>query len=112
MNKLQKFNIAIHILLPIVGLLVILRVLSCAYGYFKLKKHNFFILSCVYIIIMISVLAFDVVVLFTYGVAHTGKNASTDFIVFASTVIPTYIIAGSAWFLSIFLEKRLNKSDV
>jgi hypothetical protein len=60
---------------------------------------------------MISVLAFDVV-LFTYGVAHTEKNASTDLMVFASTVIPTYIMAGSAWYLSRFMEKRLNKNNI
>ena len=62
-------------------------------------------------IIMISVLAFDVVVLFAYGVAHTGKSASSDLIVLASAIIPTYLIAVSAWFLSSFMEKRLNSND-
>ncbi len=61
---------------------------------------------------MISVLAFDVVVLFAYGVAHTGKSASTDRIVLAITVVPTYIVAGSIWFLSKFMEKRLSNNGV
>lgn len=109
MNAFQKLITAILFSLPIIGLLAILRVLSCARHCFKSKNTVFFILSCLYIIIMISVLAYDAVVLFAYGVAHTGKSASTDFIVFASTVIPTYFVAGSAWFFSSFIEKRLNK---
>ncbi len=60
---------------------------------------------------MISVLAFVVVVLFAYGVAHTGKSESTDLIVLAITIIPTYLVAGSIWFLSRFIEKRLNNND-
>ena len=59
---------------------------------------------------MISVLAFDVVVLFAYGVAHTGKSASNDLIVLAITVVPTYLVAGSIWFLSRFMEKRLRNN--
>lgn len=111
MNVLQYFIIAIFLSLPVIGLVAILRAISCAYQCHKVKKTTFFILMCLYIIIMISVLAFDVVVLFAYGVAHTGKSASTDLIVLAITVIPTYFVAVSAWFLSRFMEKRLNKDD-
>ena len=59
---------------------------------------------------MISVLAFVVVVLFAYGVAHTGKSSSTDLMVLAGTVIPTYLVSGSIWFLSRLMERRLSNN--
>jgi hypothetical protein len=61
-------------------------------------------------VIMIGVLAFDAVVLFAYGVAHTGRSASNDLMVLAITIIPTYLVAGSIWFLSRFMEKRLSNN--
>lgn len=112
MNASQSLILAILLSLPVVGLIAILRSLSCAYQCRKAKKTIFFILSCLYIVIMISVLAFVVVVLFGYGVAHTGKSASSDLMVLAITVIPTYLVAGSIWFLSRFMEKRLNNNGV
>ena len=112
MNVYQSLVLTILLSLPVIGLVAILRSLSCAYQCLKAKKITFFVLSCLYIVIMISALAFVVVVLFAYGVAHTGKSASTDFMVLASTVIPTYLVAGSIWFLSRFMEKRLNNNDV
>ena len=111
MNASQSFIIAILLSLPVIGLVAILRALSCVYQCSKAKNITFIILSCLYIVIMISVLAFDVVVLFGYGVAHTGKSASTDLVVLAITIIPTYLVAGSAWFLSRFMEKRLSNND-
>jgi len=111
MNAYQAFIFAILLSLPVIGLAAILRSLSCAYQCLKAKNITFFILSCLYIVIMISVLAFVVVVLFAYGVAHTGKSASTDLMVLASTIIPTYLVAGSVWFLSRFMEKRLNNKE-
>ena len=70
----------------------------------------FVFLSSLGIVFMIGILAFDVVVLFGYGVAHTGKNTSNDLVVLAITVIPTYLGAFGIWRLSIFMERRLNKS--
>ncbi len=106
MNAYTAFILAILLSLPVIGLVAIVRSLSCAYQCRKAKKTTFFILSCLYIVIMLGVLAFVVIVLFAYGVAHTGKSASTDLIVLASTVIPTYLVAGSIWFLCKFMEKK------
>jgi len=106
MNAYTAFILAILLSLPVIGLVAIVRSLSCAYQCRKAKKTTFFILSCLYIVIMLGVLAFGVVVLFAYGVAHTGKNVSNDLIVLAITVIPTYLVAGSIWFLCKFMEKK------
>jgi hypothetical protein len=107
MNASQSFIAAILLSLPVVGLVAILRSILCAYRCRKVRKTSFFLISCLYIVIMISLLAFDVVVLFAYGVAHTGKSASADIMVLAIIVIPTYLVASSIWFLSRFLEKKL-----
>jgi hypothetical protein len=110
MNASQSFIVAILLSLPVVGLVAIVRSILCAHRCRKVRKTSSFFISCLYIVIMISVLAFDVVVLFAYGVAHTGKSASADLMVLAITVIPTYLVAGSIWFLSRFLEKRLSNN--
>ena len=60
--------------------------------------------------IVAILLSLPVVVLFAYGVAHTGKSASADLMVLAITGIPTYLVAASIWFLSRFLEKRLSNN--
>jgi hypothetical protein len=108
MNASQFFIVAILLSLPVVGLVTILRSILCAHRCRKFKKTSSVFISCLCIVIMISVLVFDVVVLFAYGVAHTGKSASADLMVLAITVIPTYLVAGSIWFLSRFLEKRVS----
>jgi hypothetical protein len=59
---------------------------------------------------MVVVLAFDVVVLFGYGVAHTGKDASTDLMVLGITIIPTYFAACGIWLLCRYMERRLTHS--
>ena len=110
MNASQSFIVAILLSLPVVGLVAIFRSILCAHRCRKARKTSSFVIACLYIVFMISVLAFDVVVLFAYGVAHTGKSASADLIVFAITIIPTYIVAGSIWFLCRFLEKRLGNN--
>jgi len=108
MNTSQYFIVAILLSLPVIGLVAILRSLLCAYRCRKARKTFFLVLSCLYTVIMIGVLAFDVVVLFAYGVAHTGKSAANDLIVLAITIFPTYLVAGGTWFLSRFMEKRLS----
>jgi hypothetical protein len=110
MNASQSFIVTILLSLPVIGLVAISRSLLCAYRCRKARKTSFFVFSCLCIVIMISVLAFDLVVLFAYGVAHTGKSASTDLMVLAITITPTYLVAGSIWFLSRFMEKRLSNN--
>ena len=111
MSASQSFIVAILLSLPVIGLVAIMRSLLCAYRCRIARKTSFLVFSCLYIIIMISVLAVDLVVLFAYGVAHTGKSASNDLIVLAITIIPTYLVAGSIWFLSKFMEKRLGENS-
>ena len=57
---------------------------------------------------MIIVLGAVVVVLFGYGVAHTGKDESSDLIVLASTLISTYGVAAGTWLSFRAMEKRLD----
>jgi len=59
---------------------------------------------------MVGVLAFDVIVLFGYGVAHTGKNASNDLLVLGITIIPTYLGACGVWLLCRHIERKLTHS--
>ena len=111
MSASQYFVVAVLFSLPVIGLVAIVRSLLCAYRCRIARKTSFLVFSCLYIIIMISVLAADVVVLFAYGVAHTGKSASNDLIVLAITIIPTYLVAAGIWFLCRFMEKKLGENS-
>ncbi|WP_290699557.1 hypothetical protein [Amphritea sp.] len=93
--------------LPIVGLLSICRSFVCGYRSYQASKTAFVILSVAYILIMLIVLAFDLVVLFGYGVAHTGKSSTNDLIVLSVTVIPTYVVTAGLWLLCRYMERRL-----
>jgi len=94
--------------LPCIVLLSILR--SIVFGYRSLRKdHKMFVFySLLSVIFMLGIMAFVVVVLFGYGVAHSGKNTSNDFIVLAITVLPTYIGAFIIWRLTVCAEGTLN----
>jgi hypothetical protein len=72
----------------------------------RAKHTKFAVLAGLGILILLALLAAIVVVWFAYGVAHTGKNATTDLIVLASTVIPAYIGVFCVWRLSVYLEKK------
>jgi hypothetical protein len=57
---------------------------------------------------MVLMLAAIVVVWFAYAVAHTGKDASSDLIVLASTVAPVYAGSIFVWWFSVYMESRLH----
>ena len=108
MTTSQIIIVSILLTLPLVGVITIGRALLCAFRCSKAKKIAFVVLSCVYILIMVTVLAFDVFVLFGYGVAHTEKNASTDLLVLGMTAIPTYFGVCGIWLLCRYMERKLN----
>ena len=107
MSISQIIIVSVLLSLPLIGLIATGRAVLCAWRCQKIRKTAYVILSCLYVVIMIGVLIFAVVVLFGYGVAHSGKNASTDLIVLSITVVPTYVAACAIWFLSRHMEKRL-----
>jgi hypothetical protein len=111
MTTSQTIIVSMVLSLPLVGIIAIGRALLCVFRCHEAKKIAFVVLSCVSILVMVIVLAFDVVVLFGYGVAHTGKDASTDLIVLGITIIPTYLGAGGIWLLCRYMERRLTHSD-
>ena len=106
----QTLVISIILSLPLIGLVTIGRAAVCVYRSYKAKSKIFVFLSSLGIVLMIGMLAFVVIVLFGYGVAHSGKTASTDLMVLAITVIPTYLGAFGIWRLSIFMERRINNN--
>jgi hypothetical protein len=72
----------------------------------RAKHTKFAVLAGLGILILLALLAAIVVVWFAYGVAHTGKDATTDLVVLSSTVIPAYIGVFGIWRLSGYLEKK------
>ena len=110
MTTSQTIIVSIVMSLPLVGVIAIVRALLSVFRCHKAKKIAFVVLSSVSIVSMIVILAFDVVILFGYGVAHTGKNASTDLMVLGITIIPTYFGACGIWLLCRYMERRLSQS--
>ena len=68
---------------------------------------KFAVISGLGALTLLVLLAAIIVVWFTYGVAHTRKDATTDFIVLAGTVAPAYIGAFVAWRFFAYLKKSL-----
>ncbi len=111
MTVIQTFVISMVLSLPLVGLMAMGRAVFCVFRCREARKVASFVLPCVSVLIMAGVLAFDVVVLFGYGVAHTGKDAATDMLVLAITVIPTYGVAFGIWWGCRYLERRLTGTN-
>ena len=110
MTTSQTIIVSIVLSLPFVGVIAIVRALLCVFRCHKAKRKAFVFFSCLYVLIMVGILAFDVVVLFGYGVAHTGKNATNDLIVLGITTIPTYLGSCGIWLLCRYMEGKLTHS--
>jgi len=107
MNVIQSIFVVVAFSGPIAiligaALTVLSIVRSC-----RAKNVKFALVSGLGVLTLLVLLAAVIVVWFAYGVAHTGKDATTDFIVIASTVTPAYIGAFVAWRFFAYLKKRL-----
>jgi hypothetical protein len=110
MNYMQLLIPALVLSMPIVGIIAILRGIVCLFCCKRAKHNMYLFLTCLCVLLMVLVLCAVVVIIFGYGVAHTGKDAATDLIVLAITVIPTYGVAVGIWLAFRAMEKRLNYS--
>ena len=97
---------------PITIFIGIGRVIMCLDRSVRAKHTNFAILAGLGILTLLALLGAVLVVWFGYGVAHTGKDATTDLIVLVSTVTPAYIGVFCIWRLSGYLEKRLRRNVI
>jgi len=69
-------------------------------------KFTIFAILCV--VLLVLMLAAVVVVWFAYAVAHTGKDATSDLIVLASTTVPIYAGSVFVWWLAVWMERRIG----
>ena len=106
MDFTQTVIIGIALSGPIVIFIGIGRTIMFLDRSVRAKLTKFAVLAGLGILILLALLAAIVVVWFAYGVAHTGKDATTDLIVLASTVIPAYVVVFCIWRLSGYLEKK------
>lgn len=74
----------------------------------KAKHLRFVLLSALYLVILLTLLAAIVAVWFIYGVSHSGKSATSDFMVLASTCVPAYVGALGARLLTSYITRRLD----
>ena len=107
MNVIQSIFVTVAFSGPIATLIgVALAALSFVRS-FRAKNVKFAVVSGLGVLTLLVLLAAIIVVWFAYGVAHTGKDATTDLYVLAGTVTPAYIGAFVAWRFSAYLKKRL-----
>ena len=93
---------------PIVSLAAIVRAGLCAIRCRRARHLKFTIFSILCIVLVLALLAAVVVVWFVYAVAHTGKDASSDLVVLASTTVPIYAGSVLVWWLAVWMERRLE----
>ena len=77
----------------------------------RAKNLKFAVASVLGVLTLLALLAAIIVVWFIYGVAHTGKDATTDLIVLASTIAPSYLGAFAAWRFSAYLKRMFVSDD-
>lgn len=94
---------------PIVTLIAIGRAGVCVFRSQRAKRPLFVFFSVLAILLIAALFSVVIVVWFGYGVAHSGKDASTDLKVLASTVIPIYAGAYAVWRSSRYMESRLER---
>jgi len=107
MNFVQSVFMAVAFSGPIAALIAVALAALCFVRSRRAKNTKFAVVSGLGALILLALLAAIIVVWFVYGVAHTGKDATTDLIVLASTVVPAYIGVLVAWRFSAYLKKRL-----
>ena len=112
MDFTQSIIIGIAFSVPIAIFIGIGRTTMCLDRSVRAKNTKFAILAGLGILTLLALLAAILVVWFGYGVAHTGKDATTDLVVLASTVTPAYLGVFCIWRLSSYLEKRLHRNAV
>jgi len=90
---------------PVATLLGVVLAVLCLVRSGKEKNVKFVVVSGLGVLTLLFLLGAIIVVWFAYGVAHTGKDATTDLMVLAGTVVPAYIGAFAAWRFSAYLKK-------
>jgi ABC-type proline/glycine betaine transport system permease subunit len=108
MNFVQTIFVTIALSGPIAALIGIGIAALCFFRSRKAKNATFAVVSVLSALALLALLATIIVVWFIYGVAHTGKDATTDLVVLSSTVVPAYLGAFAAWRFSVYLKKKLS----
>ena len=108
MNFDQSIFVAFAFTGPIAALIGVGLSVLCFYRSRRAKNAKFTVISALSALTLLALLAAIIVVWFIYGVAHTGKDATTDLVVLSSTVAPAYLGAFATSRFSVYLKKRLN----
>ncbi len=108
MNFVQSIFVTVAFSGPIATLIGIALAALCFVRSRRAKNTKFAVVSILGALTLLALLAAIIVVWFAYGVAHTGKDATTDLVVLAGTVTPAYLGAFAAWRFSVYLKKRLT----
>ncbi len=111
MNFVQSIFVTVAFSGPIATLIGVALAALCFDRSRRAKNAKFAVVSGLGALTLLALLAAIIVVWFAYGVAHTGKDATTDLIVLASTVAPAYIGAFAAWRFSAYLKRMFISDD-
>ena len=108
MDLVQSVFVTVAFSGPIATLIGVALAALCFVRSRRAKNAKFSVVSGLGTLTLLALLAAIIVVWFAYGVAHTGKDATTDLFVLASTLTPAYLGAFAAWRFSVYLKKRLS----
>lgn len=92
--------ISIAISLALTFIFVSLRLIWSAVVAGRTQRYLILTVSIIGLVGIVVALSLCVIVWFGYGVAHTGKDATTDIIVLISTVPPFFLVSFGLWFLA------------
>lgn len=110
MESYQSVFLLAALSLPVVNLIALGRAVLCTFRSRRARHLKFTIFSILSIVFLLVILAAVVVAWFAYAVAHTGKDATSDLVLLASTGAPVYVGSFIVWRLSVYMEKRIAKN--
>ena len=108
MSFIQYLIIGIALSGPCSIVVGMVRGIICTARNISAKRTKFSIFCILAIAALLIALLIILGVWFAYGVAHTGKDTTTDLIVLASTVAPAYILTFIVWLLFRHLDREIR----
>ena len=108
MTFIQLIIVTIAMSGPIAVLIGFGLATRCFFRSCRANNTKFAVISVLAALAFLALLSIIIVVWFIYGVAHTGKDTTTDLIVLSSTVTPVYFGVFAAWRYSRYLKTRLD----
>jgi len=97
--------------IPIIGLVVVVRLIWCAYQSLRASHIKFAGFSALAIVCLTALFVAVALVWFGYGVSHSKKDIRSDLQVVLLTGLPFYAMSFGLWRLAKYFQSVLSQHE-